>query len=237
MMDIRGLENLARGLRRGDGLTQANFDVLVSEWLPKVGPSEKEQAEYFAICRPDGTETDVTGPRWAFHLFGLRHRAAHCAFTTESGLILLQKRSPTKADWPNALDVTVAGHIPREEGRGAAAWEAGAWKEIAEEIGLSEADASENFIEGRLISVGKPYFSLDADWKRDTPFLNAEVRQIFTATLTGAALSRLRFSDNEVSGLLLVMPDTAWEMLTSGNIASGLRYSLPRVLDHLETQK
>ena len=116
-------------------------------------------------------------------------------------------------------------------------WEAGAWKEIAEEIGLLEADAGENLAEGRLIPIGEPYFSLDADWKREIPFINAEVRQIFTATLTGAGLARLRFPDNEVSGLLLVTPETAWELLTSESIASGLRYSLPRVLDWLETHK
>ena len=231
------LENLVRGLRRGDGLMQADLDALVQEWLPKVAPSEKEQAECFAVARPDGTETDVIGPRWAFHLFGLRHRAAHSVFTTESGLILLQKRSPNKADWPDALDITAAGHLPREPGQDALSWEAGAWKEIAEEIGLLEADAGANLVEGRLIPIGEPYFSLDTDWKREIPFINAEVRQIFTATLAGAGLARLRFPDNEVSGLLLVTPETAWELLISENSASGLRYSLPRVLDWLETQK
>ena len=235
--DRRELENLVRRLRRGDGLMQADFDVLIQSWQAKAAPAEKEKAERFAVARPDGTETDVIGPRWAFHLFGLRHRAAHVALRTETGLILLQKRSPTKADWPDALDITVAGHIPREPGQPPASWEAGAWKEISEEIGLNEADANENFAEGCLVPIGEPYFSLDRDWKRDTPFINAEVRQIFAATLTGAALSRLQFSDNEVAGLLLIPLETAWDLLISENIASGLRYSLPRVLNHYEYEQ
>ena len=60
--------------------------------------------EEYAVARPDGTTAGVTGPRWLFHLLGLRHRAAEIAFRTPGGLIVLQRRSATKADWPDALD-------------------------------------------------------------------------------------------------------------------------------------
>lgn len=232
--DARAVTKLYQELRRGDRLTATRMTELTAVWEPKVQPDAKEQAEAFALARPDGSTTGVIGPRWLFHLLGLRHRAAEIGFHTPSGLIVLQRRSPTKADWPNALDMAVAGHIPQQEDGGDRTFEQGAWKEIAEEIGLDEADAKQTLVEGKLLPVGLPYVSFDADPRRNPPFYNAEVRQIFGATLTGEGLARLHFRDQEAAGIVLVTADTAWEALEREDIASGMRYSLPRYLDWLE---
>jgi isopentenyldiphosphate isomerase len=231
--DRAKIARLYRELRHGASLTQERMAELIAEWEPKVEPDQKERSEVYSIARPDGTTTGVVGPRRLFHLLGLRHRAAEIGFRTESGLIVLQKRSTTKADWPGAPDMAVAGHIPQFPDGSDRTFEEGAWKEIEEEIGLSEQDAAATLVEGRLLPVGPPYISLDLDPNRPLPFYNAEVRQIFAATLTGAGLSHLQFVDDEVAGILLVTPETAWEMLAGENIASGMRYSLPRYLDWL----
>lgn len=231
--DFRAVEKLYRELEHGDGLTQGRMDELIAEWEPKIRPDAKERAENYAVCRPDGTTTGLIGPRWLFHLLGLRHRAVEIAFRTESGLIVLQRRSPTKTDWPDSPDMAVAGHLPQQPDGSDLTWEAGAWKEIAEEVGLEPQDAAKTLLEGALIRVGEPYISLDIVTDRNPPFYNAEARQILAATLTGAGLARLHFADDEVASLLLVTPETAWRMLASEPVASGMRYTLPRYLDWL----
>jgi isopentenyldiphosphate isomerase len=232
----RAVTELFHALRRGDGLTRERLAGLVAEWAPKVRPDAKERAENFAVARPDGTTTGVAGPRWVFHLLGLRHRAAEIGLRTGSGLIVLQRRSADKEEWPDAPDMAVAGHVPQADDGSDLTWEQGAWKELAEEIGLEEKDAARTLVEGRLLPVGTPYTSLDTNVTRNPPFYNAEVRQIFAATLTGEGLARLQFPDNEVAGILLVTPETAWDILAREPVASGLRYSLPRYLDWLEQQ-
>lgn len=235
--DLNILRKLCREVGRGETLTQERVQELVAHWEPKVRPDAKERAEDYAIARPDGTTTGTVAPRWLCHLLGLRHRAAEIGFRTESGLIVLQRRSPTKADWPDLPDMAVAGHIPQNPDGSDRTFVEGAWKEIAEEIGLEEKDAATNLVEGRLLRVGAPYVCLDLDESRNPPFRNAEVRQILAATMTGAGLARLRFTDDEVSGILLVTPDAAWDILAREPVASGLRYSLPRYLDWLEKDK
>jgi isopentenyldiphosphate isomerase len=235
--DHRVVTRLSLALGRGESLTQRQMDVLTQEWTLKARPDAKDQSERFAVVRPDGVSTGVVGPRWVFHLFGLRHRAVEIALRTQTGLIVLQRRSPTKEDWPDAPDMAVAGHLPQNADGSDLSWEEGAWKEITEEIGLDKQDAQATLAEGRLIPVGEPYLSYDADPARNPPFYNAEARQIFAATLTGAGLARLRFPDAEAAGLFLVTPETAWRMLAQEQIASGMRYTLPRYLDWLEKQR
>ena len=182
----------------------------------------------------DGSTRGVAGPRWLFHLLGLRHRAAEVGLSTETGLILLQRRSALKEEWPGAFDMAVAGHIVQSNDGSDGDFESGAWKEIGEEIGLSIESAESQLVEGCLLPVDGPHFCFEADERRNPPFFDAEVRQIYAATLTGHGLAGLHFADREVAGILLVNPDTAWRILKEEDIASGLRYSLPRYLDWLE---
>ncbi len=130
--------------------------------------------------------------------------------------------------------MTVAGHVPQNQQGHDITYEQGAWKEIEEELGLLARDAETDLVEGKLTAIGHPYFSFDMDIRCNPPFYNAEARQIYIATLTGAGLSKIRFSDGEVAALTFVTPETAWDMLARENIASGLRYSLPRVLEWIE---
>ena len=235
--DLIAARRIAIDLSRGDRLTQAEIHTLCTEWEPKVKPSQKEHDEWFSIARPDGTTRGVVGPRWLFHLLGLRHRAAEVALSTPTGLIVLQRRSPVKDEWPDALDMAVAGHIPQRQDGGNISFEEGAWREIGEEIGLDVRDAASVFVEGRLEYVGDPYFCYEADPERNPPFVDAEVRQVFAATLTGEGLARLHFADGEVAGIVLASLETAWQVLRTDRIASGLRYSLPRYLDWLEQRR
>jgi isopentenyldiphosphate isomerase len=229
--DIHDVLEIAASLRFGDALTQADMKRLVSAWTPKLSPGEKD-AEVFALAHADGTTTGVMGPRWVFHLFGLRHRAVHVGLATPSELIVLQRRSAVLRDWPGAADMAVAGHVSDD-----LTFLEAAWKEMKEEIGLSKSTAEQTLVEGRLLPVGVPYVSFDRDLNRNPPFLNAETRQIYAATLTAEGLSRLHFADSEVAGLLLVTPETAWDILANDPIASGLRYSLPRYLDWMDQKK
>lgn len=231
--DLRQVHREFERLRYGNGLTRKQMADLVAKWEPIVRPDEKDRAEDFAVAMPDGTTTGAIGPRWVFHMFGLRHRAAHVGLSTPSGLIVLQRRGATKEDWPNALDMAVAGHIPQGADGKDISFEQGAWKETGEEIGIEESFAATAFAEGRLTPMGAPYFSFDRDIGRNPRFYNAEVRQVFAATLTGDGLARLRFTDSEATGLLLASPETAWDILEREPVASGLRYSLPRYLDWL----
>ena len=232
---LRAVVPLARRLARGDGMTQAEVDALESEWMHRLTPSEDAASEKLALVLPDGRETGVQGPRWLVHLLGLRHRAVEIALSTPSGLIAFQRRSRTKREWPGALDMAVAGHVSESDG-GDSGWLESAWREMAEEIGLDRRDARTVLVEGALTEVGCPYFCFEADTDRNPPFIDAEVRQIFAATLSGEGLGRVKFADGEVDGLILTTVEGAWHALRHECIASGLRYSLPRYLDWLEQQ-
>lgn len=229
----RAIVEIAAELHSGDALTADRLAELVAEWEPRIAPGKSEVEERFAVARPDGTTTGLVGPRWVFHLFGLRHRAVHVGLATPGGLVILQRRSPVLRDWPGAPDMAVAGHVPQADDGSDLTFLYAAWKEMEEEIGLAEQDAEATLVEKQLVPVGIPYVSVDRDLKRDTPFLNVETRQIYAATLTGEGLARLHFADAEVGGLMLVTLETAWDILLENPLASGLRYSLPRYLDWL----
>jgi isopentenyldiphosphate isomerase len=231
---LREARSLTTQLQRGDQLIQRDLDTLSADWEPRVQPPDKDRGEQFAIVHPDGTPIGVTGPRWIFHLLGLRHRAVEIGLATPTGLIVLQRRSLTKSEWPGLLDMAVAGHIPQRGDGSDMNFEDGAWKEISEEIGLPEQDAASVLVEAMLAPVGAPYYCFEGDWLRNPPFFDAEVRQIYAATLTGEGLARLHFADGEVAGILLASVDTAWQILREEAVASGMRYSLPRYLDWLE---
>ena len=221
-------------IRKTDVISSKRVSDLIMEWEPKVRPDAEEKRETFTLVHATGKSAGVASPRWLAHLVGLRHRAVHVAFRTEAGLIALQRRSSLSDHWPGALDMSVAGHVPQNYQGHDLSYEQGAWKEIEEELGLSEKEAQTTLVGGKLLAVGEPYFSFDLDPRRNPPFYNSETRQIYVATLTGAGLSKIHFADGEVEGLTFVSPETAWALLAREDIASGMRYSLPRVLEWVE---
>ncbi|WP_232696871.1 NUDIX hydrolase [Brevibacillus daliensis] len=88
--------------------------------------------EWLAIFDEDGTRTGVA-TREEIHRLGIWHETIHCWFIThEAGVdyIYLQLRSDDKKDYPNLLDITVAGHIMAHE-----TVEDGI-REIQEEVGI-----------------------------------------------------------------------------------------------------
>lgn len=231
--DLSELRALRQRIGYGFHLKQAELDALCDTWQARVEPDKKDAAEWFAVARPDGVTTGVVGPRWIFHLFGFSHRAAHVGFSSPNGQIVLQRRAPTKADWPDAWDMAAAGHVPQNPDGSAMSFEEGALKEIEEELGLPVFEFPVFVVERALQPVGAPYFCVDMEETRNPPFYNAESRQIFAATLTAEGLARILPDYEELSGIYLCPMEEAWDMMARERIASGLRYSLPRYLDWL----
>lgn len=228
--DLREIRRERQRIRFGTELTEEDMESLILTWNSRTQPDRKDISEDFAIAHPDGTTTGVSGPRWLFHLFGLCHRAAHVGFATPSGLVLLQRRAPNKVDWPDAWDMGVAGHIPQNADGTDMSFEEGALKEIEEELGLRAEDLPHLLVEGKLMPIGEPYFSYEQDEARNPPFYNAEVRQVFAATLNAEGLASLRPDYEELAGIYLCSPEEAWDLLARENVAGGLLYSLPRYL-------
>lgn len=227
------LRAIRRAIRFGWDLSQSDLDRLTDSWRERFLPEPHDESELFDIARADGTSTGVIGPRWVFHLLGLAHRASHVGLCTEGGLIVLQRRSLTKREWPGAWDMAVAGHVSVAPGGEPMSYEEGAWKETEEEIGLAISTRDRCLREGGLLPVGAPYFSYDENVSRNPPFHNAEVRALFAATLTAEGLAALRPCPEELSGILLCTQEEAWALLEQGPVASGLRCSGPLYLGWL----
>jgi isopentenyldiphosphate isomerase len=225
---VRLLRKVRHEIGQGFSLRQHQIDSLVEQWAVYVVPDEKDMSEAFEITLPSGETTGVQAPRWVFHLFGLPHRTAHVGMATSTGFVLLQKRAPTKMDWPDAWDMAVAGHVPAGQ-----SFEEGAKKEISEELGLPMDRMEIVFAEARLVPICSPYFSFDMTEDRNPPFYNAELRQVYAATLTSRALELINPDFEELSGVYICPPEEAWDILARENVASGLRYSLPLYLDWL----
>jgi hypothetical protein len=68
---------------------------------------------------------------------------------------------------------------------------------------------------------------------RNPPFYNAEVHQVYGAHLTAEGMARLRPDPEELSGIYCCPPEEAWDLHETGEVAAGLRFSLPRFLDWL----
>lgn len=230
---LRRLRSARAEIGFGWEMTQSDLNRLESEWAARVEPDAHDTSERFGVAHLDGTTTGGHGPRWLFHLFGLAHRSAHVGLATPSGLVVIQRRAPTKADWPDAWDMAVAGHVPLMLQGRELSYESGAWKEIEEELGLEEPERLVTLREGRLVEVCPPFFTFDMNEDRNPPFYNAEVHQLYGAHLTAEGMARLRPDPEELAGIFCCPPEEAWGLLEREAIASGLRFSLPRFLDWL----
>jgi isopentenyldiphosphate isomerase len=84
-------------------------------------------------------ESDVIvsrATRREVHARGLRHRAVHVLVFNRAGELFLQQRSRNKDTAPGAWDSSASGHLGAGED-----YDAGAVRELREEIGLSLAAA------------------------------------------------------------------------------------------------
>lgn len=73
-------------------------------------------------------------PRGEVHRLELRHRAVHVLVFNQRGELFLQKRSMQKDCFPGVWDSSASGHLEVGE-----AYDAGAVRELREELGLAVA--------------------------------------------------------------------------------------------------
>lgn len=88
--------------------------------------------EYIDPLDSLGRPTGKRKPKPDVHRDGDWHGAAHVWILNTKGQILIQRRSPTKENWPNLWDVSVAGHISAGEEPVQAAR-----RETQEELGIT----------------------------------------------------------------------------------------------------
>ncbi len=241
--DLALVRTLHDELGAGDGVTPERWAELAATqaWLAQAldvphGPANSN--ETFALIRNAYDHQPLTGPRWWFHLLGLRHAAAHVVLTTPQGWFVAQVRSRNKDDAPGALDVAVTGHC------GTSAPLEAAWRELSEEVGLQKTPAGEPpSLAGndlRLIAVQ----DVEIRWRagENPPFIDRERHWIYAATLTAEGMARLRFQDGEVSSLMLLGPADVTELARrcragerhapgAMDLAPGLLHTLPLWLD------
>jgi 8-oxo-dGTP pyrophosphatase MutT (NUDIX family) len=199
---------LARDLGAGDELTIERWRELETAQRDLARALEVESGpagtrEPLVLVRDRADAPPLVGPRWWFHLLGLRHGASHVVLTTPQGWLLAQRRSRSKDDAPGRLDLAAAGHVGLSD-----PFEA-AWRELGEELGLGRARAGAvpDLRDDALTFL----FTYDAeDMQRageNPPFINRERRWVYHAVLTPRGLAGMRFADGEVSSIMLVGAD------------------------------
>jgi hypothetical protein len=191
----------------GDGVTAARWaalraqqDYLAAQLNIAQGPANAR--EPIALVRDQADPVPLVGPRWWFHVLGLRHGSVHVVLTTPQGWFVAQRRSRAKDDAPGALDVAVTGH------RGVQNPFEAAWRELAEEVGVQPTRAGDpSSIVGDTL---RDWATYDGESliraAENPPFIDRERRVVYHAQLTATGMARLRFSDGEVSSLMLIGP-------------------------------
>jgi isopentenyl-diphosphate delta-isomerase len=71
--------------------------------------------EYVDVLDSSGRPVGIRKSKSGVHQDGDWQGAAHVWILNRKGQILIQRRSPTKENWPNLWDVSVAGHISAGE--------------------------------------------------------------------------------------------------------------------------
>jgi isopentenyldiphosphate isomerase len=221
--ELLGYVQKARSaLKNNNEIKQQEIDAIYSKVRPYSGLFlHGEKNELLNWVNSAGLMTDVKGPRWLFHLLGLRHKTSHILLHFNSPALLkvlvLQVRSWSKFDEPGHLDVSVSGHVTEDFTA-----EESAYREMQEEIGLKKEDlrsalqwqfSYENFVSSPEIN-----------------FYNLEWHEVYTAEINISTLARINFNDNEVVALYLHPFSQVKNLLTQKSIklASGLKNTLPR---------
>ena len=232
--DLALVRALHAELGDGQGITPTRWAELapIRDHLARalgIAQAPVSAMESFVLLR-DGAAAGaaLVGPRWWFHLLGLRHGAIHIVLTTPQGFFVAQRRSFAKDSSPGALDVAVSGHVGLNDPLTAA------WREMAEEVGLERDDIADATL--------RPFFDHDiailTHATANPPYLDREHHWLYTATITAAGLAHLRFRDGEVTALLLAGPSEvarlharclADQQRQAGelDIANGLYLTLP----------
>jgi isopentenyldiphosphate isomerase len=221
-------------------ITHLDLQTLKAEWEPIIQPPVHEKLEQFSVVDATGKPTGAVGPRWLFHRFGLPHRAAHVGLTTSNGLVLLQRRSRTKADNPHLWDMPASGHVAESASGHEVSVDATALRELGEELfGVAPGGSVENlsrYLQAPLQRIGEPFKISEQDEGRNPPHYNTEVVQVFAGVLTFEGIACLRPDPDELAGVFICPIEEAWRVLKDEDVAPAGRVSLHRYLEWLERQ-
>lgn len=183
-MDMDGLTTPELERRRGEALA-AGDTALAAALAARVAARRARHHTgemldvYDDSLRPLGVKE-----RGLVHLDGDWHRSFHCWLVSPGRRsILVQRRARTKATFPGALDVTVAGHYRAGEGL------PGVCREGWEELGV-ELRPDELVPLGRVVDAARHGFLLDR-----------EVADVY-ALVTDVAPEDLRPDPEEVAAVL-----------------------------------
>jgi len=97
--------------------------------------------EKIDVLTKDGSDAGYNVTREEAHLKGLWHRTVHIWIINSKGMILIQKRAPTKETHPGKWDVSCAGHLSAGDKS-----VNGAIRELKEELGISVQDSELNYL-------------------------------------------------------------------------------------------
>jgi isopentenyl-diphosphate delta-isomerase type 1 len=97
--------------------------------------------EMIDILDSQGTKTGATKPASEVHTDGDWHRTVHVWILNSKHQLLLQRRSPTKVNFPDMWDISAAGHVDAGESSIETAI-----RETKEEIGLDLAPQDLEFL-------------------------------------------------------------------------------------------
>lgn len=98
--------------------------------------------ELIDIVDKNNNLTGVQKNKSEAHKYGLLHRSAHVWVYNSKGEILIQLRAKNKLLFPNAWDITAAGHV----GAGEKTIDAGI-RELKEELGIEVKESDLDFLE------------------------------------------------------------------------------------------
>jgi isopentenyldiphosphate isomerase len=189
------------------------------EWAAKPGDDE-----WLALCTLAGAPTGAFAPRWLAHLTGMPHCTAHVGLMTPSGFVVLQRRSERKAQFPDAWDLAVTGHVslPADAPLEPISYLAAAARELEEEMGLPQTEHDDLLQPPGMVAIGAPaaYYGECEAFRR--PWYDLEVRQLFGAVLTPAGLARLTYPEVEISAILLCRPAEALHVAAGPQAAAGV---------------
>lgn len=200
---------------------QREVEELTQTWAWAAKPGD---TEWLALCTLEGVPTGIFAPRWLAHLTGMPHCTAHVGLITPSGLVVLQRRSALKAQFPNAWDLAVTGHVslPPDVPLLPVTYREAASRELAEEMGLPEVEQGELLEAPGLVPLGCPVAYGGECEVAARPWYDVEVRQLFGAVLTAAGLARLTYPEEEISAVLLCRPPEAQRLAAGSEAAAGL---------------
>lgn len=208
---------------------QSEVDQLAHEWAWAANPGDNE---WLALCTLQGEPTGAFAPRWLAHLTGMPHCTAHVGLITPSGFVVLQRRSALKAQFPNAWDLAVTGHVslPSDAPLVPVIYQEAAARELEEEMGLPEMEHGSLLEAPGLVPVGTPVAYYGECEEGARPWYDVEVRQLFGAVLTPTGLARLSYPEEEISAVLLCRPAEALRLAAGPEAAAGVLASVRELI-------